>query len=458
VNFRFGLHRKFIAICIVFRRATLHFLKRFFMPFAALVLAAIPILYSSNSKASQLFPFPVEYRIGLDELLEYVIANSPAFDAHRSGIEAAQLAQTAAERYQLPKFNLAFEGKSLFGEPDPDPRNTVEAILNSNSRIWGSQANTTIAASRKETEFENLSFDKKRMDVYFEILGILAKIERVRFYQYEAGLLRREKVDLVERLANSVEAGISPVSELKEAELNLVRFDETILTSSSVKENLFNELSVLTGIQFLDQSQVGISLGRINGLIEMDWVFSEDEIVSDSLEIRVDVASLEQTRLQAESENERVRLSLISEIRSPVRNEPALSSGQIRNTSYVGARLDIQLYDYQARTSRQSSLARARRQSDELRDKQQRLTTEVQRLQTRFVALQDQRENAFVQLRIGRELLEARKLEVFLDRVSYLDLSKSVMLYLSGFQTLMDLDMQMYDLILGYLRIRGDEI
>jgi hypothetical protein len=436
----------------------LHFFKRFFMPFAALVLAAIPILYSSNSKASQLFPFPVEYRIGLDELLEYVIANSPAFDAHRSGIEAAQLAQTAAERYQLPKFNLAFEGKSLFGEPDPDPRNTVEAILNSNSRIWGSQANTTIAASRKETEFENLSFDKKRMDVYFEILGILAKIERVRFYQYEAGLLRREKVDLVERLANSVEAGISPVSELKEAELNLVRFDETILTSSSVKENLFNELSVLTGIQFLDQSQVGISLGRINGLIEMDWVFSEDEIVSDSLEIRVDVASLEQTRLQAESENERVRLSLISEIRSPVRNEPVVSSGQIRNTSYVGARLDIQLYDYQARTSRQSSLARARRQSDELRDKQQRLTTEVRRLETRFVALQDQRENAFVQLRIGRELLEARKLEVFLDRVSYLDLSKSVMLYLSGFQTLMDLDMQMYDLILGYLRIRGDEI
>ncbi len=436
----------------------MHFFKRFFMPFAALVLAAIPILYSSNSKASQLFPFPVEYRIGLDELLEYVIANSPAFDAHRSGIEAAQLAQTAAERYQLPKFNLAFEGKSLFGEPDPDPRNTVEAILNSNSRIWGSQANTTIAASRKETEFENLSFDKKRMDVYFEILGILAKIERVRFYQYEAGLLRREKVDLVERLANSVEAGISPVSELKEAELNLVRFDETILTSSSVKENLFNELSVLTGIQFLDQSQVGISLGRINGLIEMDWVFSEEEIVSDSLEIRVDVASLEQTRLQAESENERVRFSLISEIRSPVRNEPVLSSGQIRNTSYVGARLDIQLYDYQARTSRQSSLARARRQSDELRDKQQRLTTEVRRLETRFVALQDQRENAFVQLRIGRELLEARKLEVFLDRVSYLDLSKSVMLYLSGFQTLMDLDMQMYDLILGYLRIRGDEI
>lgn len=423
---------------------------------ACFALGPTPAL--SNGDDPVVFPFFNDYGIGVDELVDYVISTSPVFDSHRAGIESARLAHQVNERYFLPRLTLGLEGKYLAGDPSPDPDSTMEAILNLNSKLWGSQVATTAAASGKGLEYENLDFEKKRIDVYFDIVTILAKIERVRFYQYEAGLLRREKVDLVEQLMRSVDSGIAPVSELKEAELNLVRFDETILNATSMKENLFNQLYILTGLEILDQSEVGLSLGRISQLIEGEWLFSEEDLVENSLEIRLDKAGVEQTRLQAESENERIRLSLTSEVKSPVIDEPQLAAGRIRNTSFVGLRVDIQLFDFQARTSRQSSRAAARRQFFDLVDKQQRISAEVQRLETQYLSLQNQRENAFVQVRIGRELLESKKREIFLDRVTYLDLSKAVMLYLGGFQTLMNLDMQMYDLIFSYLRLKGQEI
>ena len=421
-------------------------------------MSSIGLSHHAIAEPSQSFPLLMEYRVGVDELVDYVINNSPVFSGHIAGIEAARLAHEVDRKYYVPKVNLAFEAKYLFGEPDPDPDNTLEAILNVNSKVWGSQQANTKAASFKGLEYENLSFEKKRMEIYYQVLGILAKIERVRFYQYEADLLRQEKVDLIEKLTNSVESGIAPVSELKEAELNLVRFDETILNATSIKESLFNELHTITGVEVLQQEEVGVNLGKVNSLIENEFGFSEQDIVNNSLEIRVDKASLDQTKLQAESENERVKLSIISEVKSPVIEEPTIKTGEIRNTSYVGLRVDIQLYDFQAKTSRQSSLANALRQENDLKDKQQRLSAEVSRIKTQYSSLQNQRENAFIQVRIGRELIESQKMEVLLDKVTYLDLSKAVMLYNGGFQTLMNLDMQLYDVIFNYMKIKGDEV
>lgn len=426
--------------------------------FIGLLITTASIAHQVHAAQSESFPLQMKYTVGIDELMDFVINNSPIFSGHKAGIESARLLHEADKRYYLPKFNLAFEAKNLIGTPNPDPDKTIEAILNVNSKVWGSQQANTNAASFKGLEYEKLSFERKRNEVYYQILRILAKIERVRFYQYEVGILRQEKINLIERLTNSVESGISPVSELKEAELNLVRFDETILNAISIKESLFSELHTLTGVEVLNHEQVGINFGKVNGYIERKINFSEQDIVEYSLEIRVDKISLEQTSLSAEAENERVKLSLISELKSPIASEPELGSGSIRNTSYLGFRMDIQLYDFQSKTLKKSAKATVLRQESELRDKQQRLSAEVLRIKTQYNSLQNQRENAFVQVRIGRELIESQKSEIILDRVTYLDLSKAVMLYNSGFQTLMNLDMQLYDVIFNYLTIKGSEI
>lgn len=421
----------------------------YFLP--AMVLAAGPI----DDK---------QYPISVNNLFEQAEQISNEIKSIKSRLESSEYMLKSEKEYYVPKANIANEHKSLYGKPALPTNVTNEVILDISSKLYGSEVSKKINAAEYGLSSNDYLLEQKKLELYYSVLVFLSKIERTRQYEYEASLLRTETVEYLNKLKRAVDSGIAPYSDLRQSELNLVRYDDAVYGAVSAKEKYFDDLERATGIYISDRNNTGINYQRLRSLIEGRIVdFSETMVLSNNLELKAKSADVERARLAAESQNERLSLSFISQnVTSTLDGNPA-TAGDYRawdskNKSYVGLRVDYQLYDAQKSNQQSAAMAAYRDEKYALMDKQQKMRNDVLTLRNTMSSLLAKRENMLEQIRLNRELLETQKKEVVIDKVTFLEMSKNYLLFNQSYLSLLTLDMQIYDTIFEYGKLRAQKL
>jgi len=404
-------------------------------------------------------PMEKRYPVELDHIVEKVLEQSFEIQALKERINAAELTLNVEKGYYMPKATIANESKRLYGKPVLPSETTSDAILNISSKLYGSETGKKINAAEMGVLSNGLLLQQKELEFYYKVLNYLAKIERTRYYEYEASLLRREVVQYLERARNAARVGASPSSDMRESELNLARFDDAVLAAVSAKERFFDELKQETGFEVVNRDEVGIPYQVVRDFIEVrSYEFNDSKILANNLEIRSKTAAAEQTRLSAEAQNEKLTMSFISEAQmSAVEDKIGVQPGEFRNKSYVGLRVDYQLYDFQKSTSQLAALAAYKDEKNTLLDRERKLKAEVLKLKNTLSSLMQKRENLLDQIRLSRELIETQKKEVLLDKVSFSDMSKAFILFNQAYSGLLNLDVQIYDVVFEYAKINAEK-
>jgi outer membrane protein TolC len=156
-------------------------------------------------------------------------------------------------------------------------------------------------------------------------------------------------------------------------------------------------------------------------------------------------------------------LSFISQnITSTLDGNPA-TAGDYRawdskNKSYVGLRVDYQLYDAQKSKQQSAAMAAYLDEKYALMDKQQKVRNDVLTLKNTLSSLLAKRENMLEQIRLNRELLETQKKEVIIDKVTFLEMSKNYLLFNQSYLSLLTLDTQIYDAIFEYGKLNAEKL
>lgn len=404
-------------------------------------------------------PVDKRYPIELETIVETVIQNSYEIQALKERINAAELNLNVEKGYYMPKATIANESKRLYGKPVLPSDTTSDAILNISSKLYGSETGKKISSAEMGVLSNGLLLQQKELELYYKVLNYLSKIERTRYYEYEASLLRREVVQYLERARNAAKVGAAPASDLRESELNLARYDDAVLGAVSAKERYFDELKQETGYEVVNRDEVGIAYQVVRDFIEVrTYEFDDRQILANNLEIRSKKAAAEQTRLSAEAQNEKLTLSFISEAQmSALEDKVGVQPGEFRNKSYVGLRVDYQLYDFQKTNAQLAALAAYKDEKNTLLDRELKLRAEVLKLKNSLTSLMQKRENLLDQIRLSRELIETQKKEVLLDKVSFADMSKAFILFNQAYVGLLNLDLQIYDVVFEYAKINAEK-
>jgi hypothetical protein len=405
-----------------------------------------------------------QYPVTVNTLVEQAERVSNEIKSVKSRLESSGYMLESEKDYYVPRAGIANEHKQLYGKPVLTPNVTNEVILDVTSKLYGSEVDKKINAAEYGVSSNEYLLDQKKLELYYSVLVFLSKIERTRQYEYEASLLRTETVEYLNKLKRAVDSGIAPYSDLRQSELNLVRYDDAVYGAISAKEKYFDDLERATGLYVSDRDNTGVNYQSLRNLIEgRRFDFSETTALSNNLELKAKSADVERARLAAESQNERLSLSFISQnITSTLDGNPA-TAGDYRawdskNKSYVGLRVDYQLYDAQKSKQQSAAMAAYLDEKYALMDKQQKVRNDVLTLKNTLSSLLAKRENMLEQIRLNRELLETQKKEVIIDKVTFLEMSKNYLLFNQSYLSLLTLDTQIYDAIFEYGKLNAEKL
>jgi hypothetical protein len=405
-----------------------------------------------------------QYPVTVNTLVEQAERVSNEIKSVKSRLESSGYTLESEKDYYVPRAGIANEHKQLYGKPVLTPNVTNEVILDVTSKLYGSEVDKKINAAEYGVSSNEYLLDQKKLELYYSVLVFLSKIERTRQYEYEASLLRTETVEYLNKLKRAVDSGIAPYSDLRQSELNLVRYDDAVYGAISAKEKYFDDLERATGLYVSDRDNTGVNYQSLRNLIEgRRFDFSETTVLSNNLELKAKSADVERARLAAESQNERLSLSFISQnVTSTLDGNPA-TAGDYRawdskNKSYVGLRVDYQLYDAQKSKQQSAAMAAYRDEKYALMDRQQKIRNDVLTLKNTLSSLLAKRENMLEQIRLNRELLETQKKEVIIDKVTFLEMSKNYLLFNQSYLSLLTLDTQIYDAIFEYGKLNAEKL
>lgn len=413
-------------------------------------------------------PTPIDdkqYPISVEAIVEQAGALSNEIKSVKSRIEASGYTLGSEQDYYMPRVTLADENKQWYGKPVLTPNVTNEVILSISSKLYGSEVDKRINSAEYGVAANEYLLEQKKLDLYYSVLVFLSKIERTRQYEYEASLLRIETVDYLNKLKRAVDSGIAPYSDLRQSELNLVRYDDAVYGAVSAKDKYFDDLEKATGLHISNRDDTGVNYQGLRDLIERRrFDLSVESVLSHNLEIKSKTADVERIRLAAESQNERFSLSFISDnATSTLPGNPAVSGdygvGDPKSSkSYVGLRAEYQLYDAQKSKQQSAAMASYRDEKYALMDKQQKMRNDVLTLKNTLSSLFAKRENMLEQIRLNRELLETQKKEVIIDKVTFLEMSKNYLLFNQSYLSLLALDTQIYDAIFEYGKLNAERL
>jgi hypothetical protein len=405
-----------------------------------------------------------QYPVTVNTLVEQAERVSNEIKSVKSRLESSGYMLESEKDYYVPRAAIANEHKQLYGKPVLTPNVTNEVILDVTSKLYGSEVDKKINAAEYGVSSNEYLLDQKKLELYYSVLVFLSKIERTRQYEYEASLLRTETVEYLNKLKRAVDSGIAPYSDLRQSELNLVRYDDAVYGAISAKEKYFDDLERATGLYVSDRNNTGVNYQSLRNLIEgRRFDFSETTALSNNLELKAKSADVERARLAAESQNERLSLSFISQnTTSTLDGNPAIAGDyrawDSKNKSYVGLRVDYQLYDAQKSKQQSAAMAAYLDEKYALMDKQQKVRNDVLTLKNTLSSLLAKRENMLEQIRLNRELLETQKKEVIIDKVTFLEMSKNYLLFNQSYLSLLTLDTQIYDAIFEYGKLNAEKL
>lgn len=430
-------------------------MKKFAVKFSMALLLTAPF----HSQAQENTPYSKVYSTGVEDVFNEAMTLSKEVKSLEYSLESANESLDSAEGYFYPKFTTTTEFKNFYGEPEPDPEQTGEVALNISSKLYSNTVSDSIDAAEATRNAAILKIKDKEVDVYYTVLKALAKIERSRFYIYEMSLLRKEMRDYIERQKTSVKEGVSPISDLKESELNLSRFDNAVLDVSSSIDQAFSDLKLATGYVPNDPDEVGMPIQTLKKLIESQKMeFKAEDILLQNYGIRAQELEVLTAMFDAQALNENYKLSLVNETFVNALERTDVPVGEISSRSNVGLKFELELYDYQKNRDASAAMKDYLAQKESLSLAKDKLEANVSSLQTSYYSLLDKRASTIEQIRLNRSLIQNQKKEVITNRITFLDLIKSIFAFNTAYKSLLDIEVQTYDNIFDYWALKSEKI
>lgn len=390
-------------------------------------------------------PMSQQYTVGLMQVYEAVTAQSAQLQALKSEQTANRLTLDSVEGYAYPKVSLGSEIKQYYANQEVDPAQSGDLSLKLSSKLYGSAQSDKISASASTLNASDYDVQGLETELYYIVLSSLATIERTRFYLYQSELLAQEMNGDIERLKQAVVEGVSPVSELKEAELIRSRFNDAVYGQTANIEKAFNELALKTGYEVDSPAEVGFPIQQLHELIVNPIQnFNIDDVLQKNLKLNSQKATMMSARFSALSEYETLNVSFNNETHVEVLGSEEVEIGEITGSSFVGLSMNWDLYDYQKSTSQSASLQRYESEKKRYQQEKEKLRSGLVLLKDSYDSLFIKRENLINQIKLNRGLIQNQKNEVFADKVTFLDLIKSISSFNQLYISLLDIDVQIY--------------
>lgn len=399
------------------------------------------------------------YPIKFEDVVQESLSVSDEIAALQKELSSSKDLLEGEQAYYFPKVTLATELKRFYGAIDPAPDKTGELLFNVNAKVYGDKVQQKIDAAEKTYSAGEYALKNETLKLYYTVLKYMTKIERTRFYDYQASLLRMELESFKDKQANATRSGVSTDSNLKEVELIYARFNESVYGVTSAIDSYFKSLSQETGFVVVNPADVGLSYQRLSSLLDKQQaLYDAGKIEAANFDFLAQKSTLESARLAAESQRERVKLSIVTENYLNLINETNNDFGGAVNKSYLGLRLDVDLFDHQKTKTQNAAFNSYYAQKHRFENTKRQLVAKYESLKTQYENLLAKRTFTLEQIRLSRVLIESQKRELITDKVTYLDIAKILLTFNDAFVSLNNLDIQIYETIYDLMLLQSEEI
>ena len=424
-----------------------------------LLFVSFGLLVGATFANAQSNPLFKKYKTGLDDVVSEALHRSKELKSLEYQQNSFKETVDLEKGYFYPKVSVDTEFKHFYGDVLPEPENLGEVILNVNSKIYSDAVDDKIKSAEFTEQAGLYTLKGKEEDIYYTVLKALTKIERSRFYVYEMGILRKEILKYIALQKKSTRAGVSPVSDLKESELVLSRFDDVIYGVKSDIERSFNDLKIATGFETKTPDEVGLPVQELLNLTDKKLSdFNSKMILRNNFKIISQEKGVVAAKYAVNAQREKIKVVLVNETHANYLDDSDLSIGDIKTNSYFGAKLVVDLFDYQKDRSSATAYYEYLAQKETLESDKEKMLSQAVLLEENYKSLSGKRKNLLEQIRLNRSLIQNQKNELLTNRITYLDLVESLQAFNKTFTSLLDLDVQLYDTVYDYWALNSERV
>lgn len=404
------------------------------------------------------------YWLNFNDVFELALDSSKEYQALNKEVESKILMKEKEEKYFYPNTTLTSETTKYYGSPNPDTNETQDFIVKLDAKLYGSAVHDKIAASQQNLDAGNISLKSQELSVYYTVLKYLTKIELTRQYKKTAEEYRKEIEIYYLKQVNATNEGVSTQTDAMEAKLSVAEFDESVYSVVSNIEQYFKKLSEETGIDLgLDvknaEDKIGIDYKRLTPLFAKEVSdITAQELLNTNAELRKIQKTLKSSLYSAQATRERFTVDLTAENHLLTHGDTGESKIGDSDESYVQLNLEYDLLNQGAQADQDSAFKMY--EAQKLRfDKQYKQYMDQYKTQlTNYNQQLVKRKKTADQIDILAGLIENQKEEIYTDKVTYKDIVESIGKLNKAKQTLLNIDLGLFDTLYELETIKSEKI
>jgi len=393
------------------------------------------------------------YAITAEDIIEEVLASSQEIISLRHNLQSKVDLTEAEKKFYYPTVDLIAEYKDNYGEPAPPVEEDAELTVSLSSTLYSSIASARVSLADNNRLVALYSLREKENEFYFEVMEQLINVERSREFLKQSAVIKEKMNEYIVRIGGAVEAGISPRSFLREAELIRVRFNDTVETVKFDIDSYFTQMSLIIGYEIENREDVGIDAKILLSILNQKTIFSPEMAIEKNLRLlsrRHEVESLKHT---AETQFERTKFTIFNDTIVGMMDLPNSESGDVRDSSSVGLRVEYKLYDKRRKQTRSSSYNTYLSERELLQNEVLIMRSRVNELNETYSISTNRRENLKQQIELSLELLETQEREILVDKIFFIDMARSLAQLIQTYVSLLENDIQLFRTIISYKSI-----
>jgi outer membrane protein TolC len=428
------------------------------------VAISMPHAFANDEKVTGITPEIAvsKYRVTFQDVFQDALSKSNEYKALKQEVMSSNELLNKENKFYYPTVTVGTELKEFFGSPTPEPERIGALQLNLNAKLYGTGVHNRISAAQKNLDSGEYSLKQTELDIYYVVLKYLTKIERTRFYEIESNKLRAELENYYKKQLIASEEGVSSQSNAMEVELNKVRFEEAVFGVVSNVDKYFKELREEIGYRINDdfnQDLTGIDYSTIAKILDQDMMlFDINDMISWNNGLLAELQLIEASKQSAEAQRERFSITLSNE--NDLTTYGGIDNNLEGNTdkSFIAVNFEYDLFNEQQASSKRSSIHLYLAEKERYFLKLEKFKAQFESLAFKYKTLKRQREANIAQLTLNRKLIENQKREILIDKITYLDVVESMSAFNNAQISLMNLEMNLYDVIYQMMTMKSDKI
>lgn len=425
--------------------------------FKKIKLMTFLLLTSSSSFAGS------SYNNNFDNVLNGVLSASKEIKSLEKEKDATKQTYDAQKMFFLPTFKTGLEGKEFFGDIEPNPKTTGDAFFNMDSKLFGTAVfnNIDSAMYANKASIEDLS--QKEVELYYLVLLKMVRIEYARIFLKNSDALRDMIEDYKEKIVISVQQGVTPQSENQQSNLTLLKYNQLYDDIEASIDKNFDDIVNETGFEIENRRETGLNkeiVKKIRKLVDEVDInkMNIDDIVLMSYKLKSKKNSFLSEKEKALGQYERAKLTFNTEVHSNLiktEEEPAYN---LKNNSFIGLRLDVDLFDYSKYKSQKAGILRAEATELSLSKEEDKIRSLVKSTINDINSFKQKRISFQEQIELSKKIIKTQEKELYIDKVTYADLMETIYTYFDLYKKYLDNEIGMAEKLFELMKIRTEKI